>query len=40
MGVLDQITERGELQTIRCDNGPELTSVISWPGVLKRRSNW
>jgi putative transposase len=39
--VLDEIIEqRGEPRSIRCDNGPELTSVISWPGALRRRSSW
>jgi len=34
------IAEHGKPQSIRCDNGPELTSRHSWPGPLSGRSTW
>ncbi len=38
---LDQIiAERGLPRAIRCDNGPELTVSISWPGLWIGRSTW
>ena len=39
--VLDRIVaERGQPKAIRCDNGPELTSRLFWPGARSARLNW
>jgi len=33
------VAERGQPHAIQCDNGPELTSGISWRGAWSGRSS-